>query len=136
MSDIFVARQPIYDRELEVFAYDLLFSSGETSDVDREVDSEAANSTVIVNTFANMGLQDLVGNRPAAMSVSKSFLLDAGSLQLPAERLILELHREVEDDDEVVAAAGELRARGYTIALDDFVLAPERERLLQLADIV
>jgi EAL and modified HD-GYP domain-containing signal transduction protein len=73
---------------------------------------------------------------PAAMSVSKSFLLDAGSLQLPAERLILELHREVEDDDEVVAAASELRARGYTIALDDFVAVPERERLLQLADIV
>src|SRR5919204_3780432 len=115
MSDIFVARQPIYDRELEVFAYDLLFSSGETSDADREVDSEAANSTVIVNTFANMGLQDLVGNRPAAMSVSKSFLLDAGSLQLPAERLILELHREVAGDDEVLAALSDLKMRGYTI---------------------
>src|SRR4051794_8408801 len=136
MSDIFVARQPIYDRELEVFAYDLLFSSGEADAANEDIDSEAATSTVIVNTFANMGLQDVVGNRPAAMSVSKSFLLDAGSLQLPAERLILELHREVEADNEVLAAVQELKMRGYTVALDDYVGSPEREALLELADIV
>jgi EAL and modified HD-GYP domain-containing signal transduction protein len=136
MSDIFVARQPIYDRDLEVFAYDLLFSSGNADAPHREIDSEAATSTVIVNTFASMGLTDLVGNRPAAMTVSKSFLLDAGSLQLPAERLILELHREVQGDDEVLAALGELKMRGYTIALDDFVATPERQPLLELADIV
>jgi c-di-GMP phosphodiesterase len=136
MSDIFVARQPIYDRELEVFAYDLLFSSGDADAAPVDIDSEAATSTVIVNTFASMGLTDLVGNRPAAMTVSKSFLLDAGSLQLPAGRLILELHREVEADDEVLAALSELRVRGYTIALDDFVSTPERQPLLELADIV
>jgi c-di-GMP phosphodiesterase len=136
MSDIFVARQPIYDRELEVFAYDLLFSSGEADAASPDIDSEAATSTVIVNTFANMGLQDLVGNRPAAMSVSKSFLLDAGSLQLPAERLILELHQEVAADDEVLAAVSELKMRGYTVALDDFVRTPEREPLLRLANLV
>jgi c-di-GMP phosphodiesterase len=136
MSDIFVARQPIYDRELEVFAYDLLFSSGETDAAQPEIDSEAATSTVIVNTFANMGLTDLVGNRPAAMTVSKSFLLDAGSLQLPADRLILELHREVEADDEVLAAIRELKMRGYTIALDDFAGGAERGPLVQAADII
>jgi c-di-GMP phosphodiesterase len=136
MSDIFVARQPIYDRELEVFAYDLLFSSGEADAANTEIDSEAATSTVIVNTFASMGLTDLVGNRPAAMSVSKSFLLDAGSLQLPADRLILELHSGVAADDEVLAALSELKMRGYKIAVDDFVTTPEREPLLRLADIV
>jgi len=136
MSDIFVARQPIYDRELSVFAYDLLFSSGEADAANTEIDSEAATSTVIVNTFANMGLTDLVGSRPAAMTVSKSFLLDAGSLQLPADRLILELHREVQADDEVLVALTELKMRGYTIALDDFAGSPGREPLIQIADIV
>jgi len=136
MSDIFVARQPIYDRELEVFAYDLLFSSGDADAAHTDIDSEAATSTVIVNTFASMGLTDLVGNRPAAMTVSKSFLLDAGSLQLPAERLILELHREVKAEDEVLAALSELKVRGYTLAIDDFVATPERQPLLELADIV
>ncbi len=136
MSDIFVARQPIYDRELEVFAYDLLFSSGEPSDAGPMIASEAASSTLVVNTFANMGLQDLVGNRSAAICVSQSFLLDAGSLQLPADRLILELHKDVEADDDVLAAASELKLRGYTIALDDFVPRPGCERLLELADIV
>ena len=136
MADICVARQPIYDRDLDVYAYDLLFSSGDAADASQVIDSEAASSTVVVQTFANMGLQDLVGGRPAALTVSQSFLLDAGSLQLPAERLILELLGAVEPSGEVLAAVAQLKQRGYTIALDNFTYSPEREPLLELADIV
>ena len=124
MADISVARQAIYDRDLGVFAYELLFDTG------------LADAPVVVNTFANMGLQDLVGGRSAAVIVSESFLQDACSLQLPAERIILELPHELHADSEAARAVHDLRIRGYTIALDDFVLSPEVEPMLQLADIV
>ena len=114
MADLFVARQPIYDRELEVFAYELSFGE------------QAASSTEVVNAFANLGLQDLVGNRPAAIAVSPSFLLDAGSLQLPADRLILEVR------DAPPQSVRELRLRGYTIVLHGLV----DEQSLGLADMV
>jgi c-di-GMP phosphodiesterase len=120
MSDISVARQPIYDKDLSVFAYELLFHGA----------GESADSADLVGTFGSMGLQDLVGNRPACIRVSESFLYDALSLQLPADRLILEVK------DAPVDAIAALKQRGYTIALDDFEHRPELNSLLELADIV
>ncbi len=32
MSEVFVARQPIFDRKLEVVGYELLFRSGRTTE--------------------------------------------------------------------------------------------------------
>jgi EAL and modified HD-GYP domain-containing signal transduction protein len=124
MSDIFVARQPLFDKDLNVFAYELLFRDG-----------EAATSDLVVNTFANMGLQDLVGSRPAAIKVSESFLFDAPTLQLPAERLILEIS-DVRVDRDVVQSVQALRERGYTIALDDFSYKAELQPLVELSHVI
>ena len=96
MSDISVARQPIFDKDVGVYAYELLFDG-------------AADSADLVGVFGSMGLQDLVGNRPALIKVSEAFLHDALSLQLPADRLIL----EVEDGPAEQIAA--IKQRGYTI---------------------
>jgi c-di-GMP-related signal transduction protein len=97
MSELSVARQPVYDKDLNVYAYELLFQSN-------------ADSADLVSTFGSMGLQDLVGNRPACVRVSASFLYDAPSLQLPADRLILEVNEAPEGP---LAA---LKQLGYTIA--------------------
>ncbi|HET8672950.1 MAG TPA: HDOD domain-containing protein [Thermoleophilaceae bacterium] len=97
MSELSVARQPVYDKDLGVYAYELLFQG-------------SADSADLVGTFGSMGLQDLVGNRPAVVRVSESFLYDAPSLQLPADRLIL----EVDEAPEGPLAA--LKQLGYTIA--------------------
>src|SRR5919197_2352069 len=99
MSEISVARQPVYDKDLNVFAYELLFGN------------EGADSADLVGTFGSMGLQDLVGNRPACVRVSESFLYDALSLQLPAERLILEVETAPVD------AVQAVKAPGYGVAL-------------------
>lgn len=109
MSDISVARQPVYDKDLGVYAYELLFDG-------------RADSADLVGTFGSMGLQDLVGSRRAFVKVSDSFLYDAPSLQLPADRLILEIAAAPEGP---IAALKEL---GYTIASS----SPE----LEAADIV
>ena len=100
MSDISVARQPIFDKDLGVFAYELLFKGTDG----------AADSADLVGVFGSMGLQDLVGNRPALVKVSEAFLQDALSLRLPADRLIL----EVEDGPADLLVA--LKQRGYTVA--------------------
>ena len=97
MSDISVARQPIFDKDIGVYAYELLFNG-------------AADSADLVGVFGSMGLQDLVGNRLALVRVNEAFLHDALSLQLPADRLILEVKDAPADQ---IAA---LQQRGYTIA--------------------
>lgn len=120
MSDISVARQPIFDKDLGVFAYQLLFQGADGR----------ADTSDLVSVFGNMGLQDLVGNRAASVKVSERFLYDAPSLQLPADRLVVEVN------DAPVDAIAALRQRGYTIALGDFEHRPELEPLIELAQII
>jgi EAL and modified HD-GYP domain-containing signal transduction protein len=50
--------------------------------------------------------------------------------------VVIELLETVKPDAEVVAACKRLVGRGYTLALDDFVHAPEYKPLLELAKIV
>jgi EAL and modified HD-GYP domain-containing signal transduction protein len=120
MSDISVARQPIFDKDLNVFAYELLFQGADGR----------ADSSDLVGAFGSMGLQDLVGNRPACVKVSEQFIYDALSLQLPADRLIVELTQGPSD------AIAALKQHGYVIALDEFEYRPEVDALVELAHIV
>ena len=54
--NIFVARQPIFKRNKEVFAYELLFRSGLTNYFDPLQDGEEATSKVITNSFLLIGI--------------------------------------------------------------------------------
>jgi c-di-GMP phosphodiesterase len=138
MPDVFVARQPIYNRSLDVVAYELLFRD---SDGGQAVitDSEAATSKVILNSFTEIGLENIVGNRRAFINVSKRFLLEGSSTLLdllPANRIVLELLEDVEPDEELLDVLRNLSAQKYTLALDDFTYDESLQCLVDVARIV
>ncbi|GIX48625.1 MAG: histidine kinase [Candidatus Tectimicrobiota bacterium] len=135
MQDVFVGRQPIYDRQLDVFAYELLFRSGEANQA-RFVDGDLATSQVILNTFLEIGLDTIVGQKRAFINLTRGFLLQDCSHVFPAKRVVLEVLEDVHVDAELLAAVRRLAAAGYTIALDDFVYHERLRPLVELADIV
>jgi c-di-GMP phosphodiesterase len=132
MSDVFVARQPIFDRRLKVAGYELLFRDGPA---DRAVITSAAGATaaVLLNAFTEIGLQHIVGTTPAWVNVSREFVL-AGSL--PPGLVLLELLEGQMIDDPLMAALTDLKHQGHRIALGDFQHTPAAEPLLGLADVV
>ena len=54
MSDVFVARQPIFNRDLEVVGYELLFRSREAQAIPSP---EGATASVVLNAFTEIGLE-------------------------------------------------------------------------------
>ncbi len=130
-----VARQPILDRRLRVIGYELLFRTpfAETAVI---VDDQAATSRVIVESFTEIGLADLVGEHPAYINVSRDFLLSVRPLPLPPKRVVLELLEDQTVDAELLDVLEELVENGFTIALDDFEWTPDCEALLEFARIV
>ena len=93
MSAFFLARQPIYDRQLNVAGYELLFR-GSDSDQAEFLDGDRATSQVIVNSIFDIGLEQVVGDHPAYINITESFL--DGSLPLPErkDQIVLELLAE------------------------------------------
>jgi len=130
-----VARQPILDAELRVVGYELLFRApgARTAQV---VDAEAATSSVIVDSFMEIGLDELVGEHLAYLNVSRDFLMNVRPLPLPPGRVVIELLENQAIDDDLLAVLRELVDDGFTLALDDFRYTPESEPLLELARIV
>jgi EAL and modified HD-GYP domain-containing signal transduction protein len=131
----FVGRQRIFDNSNRLFAYELLFRSGEKASADH-LDDQVATSLVIYNALMEIGLDDLVGNSLAFVNFSRETLLSDIADLLPPSRVVIEILEDTEIDDELNARAKDLVDQGYAIALDDFIYSPEWDPLLRLAKIV
>ena len=135
LQDIFVGRQPIFDRNLECYAYELLYRTAGAGQA-RVRDGNQATSQVVYNAFLEIGLDKLVGHRPAFFNVTRDFLLSDYTALIPPHRAVLEILEDVEIDDRLIRAVRRLRAGGYRIALDDFIYHPHMQPLVELADII
>jgi EAL and modified HD-GYP domain-containing signal transduction protein len=135
MSDIYIGRQPIYDRKLKVYAYELLFRAASDNSASF-TDGDQATTDVIVNTFLEIGLDNIVGNRLAFINLTRSFFVGEHTISLPKNRVVLELLEDIDADDEVIAGVKRLSDQDYTIALDDFIYHESLQPLVTLADLV
>jgi EAL and modified HD-GYP domain-containing signal transduction protein len=132
---VHVGRQPIFDRSGALVAYELLFR-GSMEAIEAGRQDTFATSQVLINTFTEFGLAEVVGDRLCFINLTSEFL--TGKLVLPfgPEQVVLEILETIVIDDEVIAAVAALTEAGYRIALDDFVWGSGHERLLGLASYV
>ena len=135
MLDVFVGRQPIYNQNLEVFAYELLFRTSKTNRAEFK-DADQATSQVILNTFMEIGLDNIVGEKLAFINLTRSFVLGNYFLPLPQTRIALEILEDIKVDKQLIEAVRALAAQGYIIALDDFVYHEDLRPLVDVADII
>lgn len=135
MSDIYLARQPIFDRTEAVIGYELLHRSG-PENVFARIDSDVASSQTVDRAAMGVGLDELTDGRLAFVNVSRRVLVEEIYTLLPTQRTIIELLENVAPDPEVLKACYRLKAYGYKLALDDFVGDPRYIEMLALADIV
>lgn len=130
-TDLMVARQPILSGELETIGYELLFRGLRGAEGSSEM-----TARVVVDALAEIGLERLVGDRPAYLNVSRDFLIEFEPLPLPADRVVLELLEDQDVDDALLGRLDRLRDEGFEIALDDYRHDPALEPLLARASIV
>ncbi|MBM2618249.1 HDOD domain-containing protein [Actinoplanes sp. LDG1-06] len=130
-----VGRQPIFDAQGDVVAYELLFR-GSMEAVAAGRQDTYATSTVMINAFTEFGIREVAGDRLCFINLTREFL--SGELALPfgPAQVVLEVLETVEMDDEVIAGITRLAEAGYKIALDDFVWGAGHERLFGLASYV
>ena len=135
MSEYFIARQPIFDRKLNLYAYELLFRSSRTNSMPPDVDAEMATAQVL-STSSDIGLSELVGSDMAFINLPNRFLREPDLLPLPPGQVVLEILESVKIDAETLEGIRTLVERGFTLALDDFVYAERFEKVLPFVHIV
>ncbi len=131
----YVGRQAIFDRQLGVVAYELLYRNSEENRAEFS-DANEATATTMLNAFVDLGLDHLVGDLPIYINLPSDFLLGRYPIPLPPDRTYIEVLEDVPVTPSVLDALHAFRRRGFKIALDDFVLTEERRPLLELADVI
>lgn len=134
--NIFVARQPIFKRNKEVFAYELLFRSGLTNYFDPLQNGEEATSKVITNSFLLIGIATITEGKKAFINFSEEMLLKGYPSLFPKEIAVVEVLETVGATPEVVQACGDLVEAGYVLALDDFLYEDRFLPLIKMARII
>jgi len=135
MQDFFIGRQPIFDRELGIFAYELLFRGGD-GNVANFSDGDQATSEVVVSAFVDMGLERVVGESQAFINCSRAFFTTDEKLPFPQGKVVFEVLEEIEPTPEVLEGLKRLVDQGYLLALDDFVYDQQHMPLLKMAHMV
>lgn len=133
--EVFVARQSIFDRDLNIFGYELLFRSGHNNFYDG-LDENVATSSVISSSLSVIGMENLTGNKKAFINFPYEMLINGTATTLPKESVVIEVLENVYPDFDIINACKKLKQLGYILALDDFLLKPEYHPLIELADII
>ena len=135
MPESIIARQPIFDVNLKVYGYELLFRRiSLTASVD--FDPEEATSSVLVNGMFLIGLEELTKGKPAFVNFSRKMLINDVMTFLPNKDIAIEILETVEPDERCLLACTELKKAGYKIVLDDFVYHPKFDPFIAIADII
>lgn len=136
MQEIFLARQPIVDRNDGQVAFELLFRSANKTEAG-VIDNTHATAQVIVNAFGEMGIAQVLGANRGFVNVDATFLHSDLIQLLPKKNVVIELLETVSIDAALIDRCRELKADGFSLALDDVAeFNDEIKSLLRIVDIV
>lgn len=135
MAELLVGRQPIFNRTMQVYAYELLYRSGDGNRADFS-DADKATTQVVLNALIEMGLESIVGDAIVFINLTRNFLVGNFPILLPSNRVVIEILETVESDPQLLEAVSALRNKGFTLALDDVITLDRISPFVGIANII
>jgi c-di-GMP-related signal transduction protein len=136
--EVFVARQPIFNENEEAVAYELLYRNNQEN-IFPNIDGDRATADVIINSFLNIGIDQLSGGKPCFINFTETLLKLKVPTYFRPREIVVEILETVEPSPDIVSICRDLRQQGYKIALDDFVFNKENpycRELMKQADYI
>ena len=132
---MYIARQPIFDRNLSIYGYELLFRADKKAKEYKGTSAESSTATVLGGLF-ELGIENLIGKSKAFVNFNETLLLSDSVELIDSNTLIIEILESVKIDDTLINRIEELKSKGYIIALDDFVEEYNTYPIINKADII
>ncbi|WP_342508808.1 HDOD domain-containing protein [Sporosarcina sp. FSL K6-2383] len=136
--DIFVGRQPILNRDGELFAYELLYRNSKDNFFPG-IDSDKATIGLLVNTFLSIGIENVAGESMAFINFSGELLAKDIFTGLRPDKVVIEILEDVEITPSLLTKMKLLKTEGFKLALDDFILQNQymvHKELFEIIDFV
>lgn len=134
--DIFVARQPIFNRDNEIVAYELLYRNSLKNFFDESVNSSKATAILITNSYINIGMENLIEDKIGFINFDQTLINNEIPKLLNKDKVVIEVLETVIPDRKIMSNFINLKREGYTLALDDFTLEYQYMKTVPLYDII
>ncbi len=131
----FVARQPIFYGNGQIWGYELLFRSGPSFNFAEMDDEDRATFSVATCGFIR-SQEDLDQTKKICINFTEKALLQGAPLGLPPTVTVIEVLEDVTHSDQVLEQLIRYKQDGYMIAIDDFEGSTDIDELLNVADII
>lgn len=136
LHDIFLGRQPILDRNQRIVAYELLFRSSSHGHSANVTNDMLATAHVITRAFSELGIAGVLGGKKGYINISADLLLSDMIELLPQDKVVIELLETIQVDEQIISRCRELKAMGFSLALDDFCGGSQFEPLFDIVEVV
>lgn len=133
---LLVGRQAIFDRNMDVFAYELLYRDHKAAMSATVLDGDVCSSRTLVNALVEIGLDRLAGENRVFINFTEIFFTDMAPVPFDKERVVMEILEDIPVTDELVAGVKKLSEQGYSLALDDFQFESKWRPILPYMDFI
>ena len=135
MAEIHIGRQPIYTRNLNVYAYELMPHTA-SSNTHEHIKDDKSTSQVIINALIDIGINKLVGKHQAMITLTEQLLQSDFELPLSSDQVIVKIPSYADINNDTVDGCKRLVKAGFKIAIDNYLENPSLHPLSGLAKII
>lgn len=132
---LYIARQPIFNKNLDVYGYELLFRSNSSSTSFGNANYTEATAIVLGGLFET-GIEQIVEGKKAFVNFDYEFILSDTVELINPDTLVIEVLENVRPDSDIIQRLEYLKSKGYKVALDDFINDDETQEIIPCADII
>lgn len=132
---MFIARQPIFNKTMKVYGYELLYRSSEKARAFDHSSAKKATATVLSGLF-ELGVDNISDNKISFVNFDYDFLFSDSIELIEPNKLIIEVLENTIVDKKLINRLKALKKKGYKVALDDFIEDYDTFPLTPIADII
>ncbi len=132
---MYIARQPIFNRLMKIYGYELLFRAESGASSFGNTPSSVATAAVLGGLF-EQGIDRIVGKSKAFINFDYEFILSENIELIDPKTLVIEVLESVAVDEKLIDRIKDLKKKGYKIALDDFEESLSTYPIVPIADII
>jgi EAL and modified HD-GYP domain-containing signal transduction protein len=131
----FIARQPILDRNKEVFAYELFFRDGKNNCYP-DVERDEATSKLIAKNYQTLRLDDISCSKKSFINFQSETIMNGLPTSLDRDNVVVELIAGKSDVSSLLNMCKHVKNMGYKVALEDCDLKPNWNEFLPFVDML
>ncbi len=130
-----VARQPILDRNLNTFGYELLYRR-EVENTDAQIDDPSCATMCVATCGFIRSQESLNQSKRIFVNFTEKLIMEDAPRALPPSVTVIEVLEDILPKPKLLEQIIRLKQDGYLIAIDDYEGTGDKDLLLQMADII